>query len=101
MNNALQCTAATFYSVSVSEPIPVRFGKNPKKFENFFQTDSSSVRKKILKNLRTFSEPILVRFGIFGKDFLITFPNRFQFGLEKIFEIGIAFSDPNSIEQKL
>ena len=23
------CTAATFYSVSVSEPIPVRFGKNP------------------------------------------------------------------------
>ena len=30
--SALQCavcSTATFYSVSVSEPIPVRFGKNP------------------------------------------------------------------------
>ena len=34
-------------------------------------------------------------------DFLITFPNRFQFGLEKIFEIVIAFSEPNSIEKML
>ena len=66
-----------------------------------FRTDSSSVRKKILIILILFSEPIPVRFGIFGMDFLTTFPNRFQFGLEKIFEIVIPFSEPNSIEQKL
>ena len=81
--SALQCSAATFYSVSVSEPIPVRFGKRSLRFWYFF------------------SEPIPVRFGIFGMDFLITFPNRFQFGSETIFEIVIAFSEPNSIEQKL
>ena len=47
-----------------------------------FRTDSSSVRKKILKNLRTFSEPIPVRFGIFGMDFFQNFsePIPVRFG---------------------
>ena len=69
-----------------------------------FRTDSSSVRKKILKNFRTFSEPIPVRFGIFGMDLLITFPNRFQFGSEKWY-LHLSKKIPNwfqfSLEQIL
>ena len=67
-----------------------------------FRTDSSSVRKKILKYLRTFSEPIPVRFGIFGMDLLITFLNRFQFGSEKWY-LNLSKKIPNwfqfSLEQ--
>ena len=68
-------------------PFPNRFQfgseKNPKKFENFFRTDSSSVRHFWYGFFDNFSEPIPIRFGIFGMDLLITFPNRFQFGSEK------------------
>ena len=61
-----KCTTATFYSVSISEPIPIRFGK------------------KILKNSVKFSEPNWIRFGN-KKQYLSPekIPNRIQFGLEK------------------
>ena len=45
-------------------------------FSVHFRTDSSSVRKLILKILITFSEPIPVRFGIFGMDFFDNFSVR-------------------------
>ena len=68
------CSAATFYSVSISEPIPIRFGK------------------KILQNSIKFSEPNWIRFGN-KKQYLSTEknsePNPIRFGkscniLEKI-----------------
>ena len=93
LNCALQCACYAFSWVkSCIRAVHIEFCEQCTAmhcsyilFSVRFRTDSSSVRKKILKNLRTFSEPIPVRFGIFGMDFLITFPNRFQFGSEKLY----------------
>ena len=67
MELELQCTAATFYSVSVSEPIPVRFGKVIFKISIKF-SEPNPVRfgrknRNISANKN--SELIPVRFGIF------------------------------------
>ena len=72
----LQCTAATFYSVSVSEPIPVRFGKKSQKlFIKFSEPNPVRFGKKNCKILAfKNSEPNPVRFGIFSHN-LSKFPN--------------------------
>ena len=60
------CSAATFYSVSISEPIPIRLGKNLTKFYKIFQTELDSVRKrktifKPRKKCRTESDSVRKR----------------------------------------
>ena len=58
------CSAATFYSVSISEPIPIRLGKNLTKFYKIFRTELDSVRKqKTIFKARKNSEPNPIRFG--------------------------------------
>ena len=46
----MHCSAATFYSVSVSRPNPVWFGKLSSKIAKYFQNKSSWVWKIIMSN---------------------------------------------------
>ena len=62
MNNSM-CTAATFYSVSISKPIPVWFGKKFKILTTRFPNQFQFGLEKNYNFDDSFSKPIPVWFG--------------------------------------